>query len=74
MGSERPLGGPSLHKREGRERRRGHGVADAVSDGPIPLPPRLRFFDVSFANRCFNIPNINKNPRPFGPGAFIVKR
>ena len=42
MGSERPLGGRRLHKRGGRERRRGHGVADAVSDGPIPLPPRLR--------------------------------
>ena len=41
MGSERPLGGPSLHKREGRERRRGHGVADAVSDGPMTLPLRL---------------------------------
>ncbi len=42
MGSERPLGGPSLHKREGREGRRAHGVRDAVSDGPIPLPgPRL---------------------------------
>ncbi len=40
MGSERPLGGPSLHKREGREGRRGHGVADAVSDGPMPLPSR----------------------------------
>src|SRR3989338_9216884 len=41
MGSERPHGGRRLHKRGGRERRRGHGVADAVSDGPIPLPPRL---------------------------------
>lgn len=39
MGSERPLGARRLHKRGGRERRRGHGVADAVSDGPIPLPP-----------------------------------
>ena len=42
MGSERPLGGSSLHKRESRERRRAHGVRDAVSEGPIPLPPRLR--------------------------------
>jgi len=41
MGSERPLGARRLHKRGGRERRRAHGVRDAVSDGPIPLPPRL---------------------------------
>ena len=27
-----------MHKRESRERRRGHGVADAVSEGPLPLP------------------------------------
>ena len=47
MGSERPLGGRGLRKRRGRERRRAHGVRDAVSEGPIPLPPRLgisRFF------------------------------
>ena len=30
--------------------RRGHGVADSVSDGPIPLPPRLRISRVSFSN------------------------
>ena len=42
MGVEGPLGGRSLRKSGGRERRRGHGVADAVSEGPIPLPPRLR--------------------------------
>ena len=41
MGSERPLGARRLRKRGGREGRRGHGVADAVSEGPIPLPPRL---------------------------------
>ena len=29
-----------MHKREGRERRRAHGVRDAVSEGPIPLPGR----------------------------------
>ena len=39
MGSERPLGARRLRKRGGRERRRAHGVRDAVSDGPIPLPP-----------------------------------
>ena len=38
MGSERPHGGRRLHKRGGRVRRRAHGVRDAVSDGPIPLP------------------------------------
>jgi len=37
-----PLGGLSLHKREGRERRGGHGVADPVPDGPLPPPPVLR--------------------------------
>ena len=41
MGSERPHGGRRLRKRGGRVGRRGHGVADAVSDEPIPLPPRL---------------------------------
>ena len=58
MGSADPHGGLSLRKCEGRVaeghcsvRRGGHGVADPVSDGPIPSVPRLGIFDVSSAQK-----------------------
>ena len=56
MGSAGPLGGRRLRKRgKGRvdasatilRERRGHGVADAVPDGPIPLTPPTTHLDVS---------------------------
>ena len=47
MSSEGPLGGRRLRSAEAERERRGHGVADAVPAEPIPLPPRLRFLDVS---------------------------
>ena len=41
MGSEGHHGSRGLRSAEAECERRGHGVADAVPDEPIPLQPRL---------------------------------
>jgi len=43
VGLAGPLGGRRLRKRGGRERRRAHGVRDAVPAGPTPRLTRLGY-------------------------------